>query len=189
MGKTISIFIGALFVLLLLFCIGGAQVKETYLYVEVEKENLRDVPKGSKIAEVFQATEMKSLEEKGEWVKVEITGWIWKPSTTPDKDKITKLKAKRKEEKGSWTLSKKEEDRIIKEHCTREWPDDFAMRAYCEKKQREGLATLKLGKPNDISEEDFQVIRSKCAREWPDDFAMRAYCEKKQFEAIRELRR
>ncbi|MCK4307222.1 hypothetical protein KAW50_03230 [candidate division WOR-3 bacterium] len=105
------------------------------------------------------------------------------------KVEATELKAERKKGKRALTLSKKEEERIIEKHCAREWPDDFRMRAYCEKQQREGLATLKLGKPNDISGKDFQVVRSKCAREWPDDFRMRAYCEKQQFEAIRELRK
>lgn len=27
---------------------------------------------------------------------------------------------------------------VIRDHCAKEWPDDFAMRAYCEKQQYQG---------------------------------------------------
>jgi len=33
-------------------------------------------------------------------------------------------------------------DQMIRDKCAREWPDDFEMRAYCEKKQVEGLRAL-----------------------------------------------
>jgi len=95
MHRLRNIVVSTLFTIVFLFCI-GAQVKESYLYVKVEKENLRDAPNGKKISEVLQSTEMKVLEEKNNWVKVQITGWIWKASTTPDKSEIAKLKAKRK---------------------------------------------------------------------------------------------
>jgi len=94
MRRLRNIVVSTLFAILLFFCI-GAQVKESYLYVKVEKENLRDAPNGKKISEVLQSTEMKVLEEKNNWVKVQITGWIWKASTTPDKSEIAKLNAKR----------------------------------------------------------------------------------------------
>ena len=76
-------------------------------------------------------------------------------------------------------------DQTIREKCAREWPDDFRMRAYCEKRQREALP--KLVSPATPSSDEANVIRSKCAREWPDDFRMRAYCEEKQRDGLRAL--
>lgn len=98
MDKLKGVFIGAFFVIFFVFW-AGAEAKESHLYVKVERGNLRDSPKGGKIAEILQSTEMKIVEEKGNWVKVQITGWIWKPSTTPDKTvefvnyKVTSLPA------------------------------------------------------------------------------------------------
>ncbi len=89
-----NIVVIALFAVLLLFSV-GAKVKDSYLYVKVEKEDLREAPNGKKIAEILQSAEMKVLEEKDKWVKVQITGWIWKPSTTPDRSEIAKLEAER----------------------------------------------------------------------------------------------
>jgi len=57
-----------------------AQVQK--LYVKVPKENLRAAPKGKKIGTLLEGTETTVLVEKGNWVKVQITGWIWKPSMT-----------------------------------------------------------------------------------------------------------
>jgi hypothetical protein len=76
----------------------------------------------------------------------------------------------------------------IRQHCLGQWPSDFAMRAYCERKQREAVETLGRGRPEDISADDYTIIRGKCATDWPGDFAMRAYCEIKQYEAVRALR-
>jgi hypothetical protein len=47
---------------------------------------------------------------------------------------------------------------------------------------------VNIGKPFDLSQDNFRVIRIHCAGEWPDDFHMRAYCEHQQFEGIRKLR-
>ena len=94
MGKLKNIFSGAFFAILILLCT-GAQVQESHLYVKVEKENLRDTPKGNKIGEILQSTKMRILEENDEWVKVEVTAWIWKASTTAEKSEIESLKAKK----------------------------------------------------------------------------------------------
>lgn len=80
-----------------------------------------------------------------------------------------------------------EADMVIRQHCEREWPDDYNMRSYCTKQQRQALAILKQGRPDDIPEDVFARIRSKCATEWPDDYNMRQYCEKQQFDSYREL--
>lgn len=80
-----------------------------------------------------------------------------------------------------------EAEQVIRRNCAREWPDDYSMRNYCIKQQREALAILKKGRPHDIPEDVFARIRSKCAAEWPEDYTMRQYCEKQQFDAYREL--
>lgn len=76
---------------------------------------------------------------------------------------------------------------IIEAHCEQKWPDDYAMKAYCIKRQEAALAKLKMGRPSNIPEEVFASIRAKCARKWPEDFAMRNYCEQRQIEAFRGL--
>ncbi len=78
---------------------------------------------------------------------------------------------------------------VIRRHCERQWPDDYSMRNYCTNQQREALAILKQGRPDDIPEEVFARVRSKCAAEWPEDYGMRQYCEKQQFDSYRELER
>jgi hypothetical protein len=77
---------------------------------------------------------------------------------------------------------------IIRTKCAKQWPTDFDMRAYCERKQREALQTLSRGKPDDIDQGEFTTVRAKCAKQWSTDFDMRTYCERKQYDAIRELR-
>ncbi len=74
---------------------------------------------------------------------------------------------------------------VIRSKCIEEWPNDFRMQAYCEKKQYEALQ--KLQKAPAASPQAASIIREKCASEWPSDFRMRAYCEQKQVEALREL--
>lgn len=80
-----------------------------------------------------------------------------------------------------------EAEQVIRRHCEREWPNDYTMRNYCLKQQRETLAELEQGRPDDIPEEVFTVIRNKCAQEWPEDYNMRRYCEKQQLDSYREL--
>lgn len=75
-------------------------------------------------------------------------------------------------------------DQIIRRKCQNEWPNDFSMQAYCERRQREGVQTLAQGRPKDVQENQFTTIRQKCSAEWPDDFSMQAYCEKNQYEAV-----
>jgi TIR domain len=82
-----------------------------------------------------------------------------------------------------------EAEHAIRRHCERQWPNDYQMRSYCTKQQREALDILKQGRPQDIPEEVFAGIRNKCALEWPNDYAMRRYCEQQQFDSYRELER
>ncbi|MBD3376584.1 SH3 domain-containing protein [candidate division KSB1 bacterium] len=49
-------------------------------YIGIPQENLRSGPNGKKIGVLLEGTEMAVLEEKDNWVRVAVTGWIWKPS-------------------------------------------------------------------------------------------------------------
>jgi len=77
---------------------------------------------------------------------------------------------------------------IIGTKCEAEWPNDAKMKNYCIEQQNDGLTTLNLGKPKDMSDSDFLVIRNKCKSEWPTDFKMRAYCESQQYDGVRTLK-
>ena len=57
---------------------GGVQ------YIKVKNENLRDAPSGQKMGELTGGTEVEVLEKRPNWVKVQITGWIWESSLTSD---------------------------------------------------------------------------------------------------------
>ena len=78
-------------------------------------------------------------------------------------------------------------DTIIENHCQSEWPNDAKMKAYCKEQQYNGLTTLNLDKPSDITESQFSTIRNHCKNEWSTDFKMRAYCEGQQYDGIRTL--
>jgi parvulin-like peptidyl-prolyl isomerase len=52
------------------------------VYVKAAEENLRSAPNGKKVGTVLQGTEGKVLDQQENWVKIQLTGWIWKPSTT-----------------------------------------------------------------------------------------------------------
>jgi hypothetical protein len=63
-----------------------------------------------------------------------------------------------------------------------EWPDPNKGKTYPDP------SDTSVGKPADISRENFATIRPDCAAEWQDNFRMRAYCERRQFDGIRTLR-
>ncbi len=58
------------------------------LYVKPKFENLRLSPKGSIICKLPQGTKVIALGEQGNWVAVQIVGYIWKPSLSPDRFSI-----------------------------------------------------------------------------------------------------
>ncbi|MDZ7374885.1 MAG: peptidylprolyl isomerase [candidate division KSB1 bacterium] len=60
-----------------------AQSPLRVVYVAVETENLRDTPRGRILGKINKGTELQVLEERDNWLKVQITGWIWKESTSP----------------------------------------------------------------------------------------------------------
>jgi hypothetical protein len=71
----------------------------------------------------------------------------------------------------------------ISPKCAKDWPDDFVMRDYCEKRQHEAVAKIRA---RSMTSNDERTIRTKCGRDWPDDFVMRDYCEVQQLKAIRQ---
>ncbi len=52
------------------------------LYVKEESENLRLSPNGTVICSLPQGTKVVALAEQGNWVAVQIVGYIWKKSLT-----------------------------------------------------------------------------------------------------------
>jgi parvulin-like peptidyl-prolyl isomerase len=55
-----------------------------YLYVKPKNENLRAQPNGDKTGEIVGGTRVTVLERQQNWVKVQVTGWIWDKSLTAD---------------------------------------------------------------------------------------------------------
>jgi hypothetical protein len=73
----------------------------------------------------------------------------------------------------------------IRTKCAKEWPEDFSVRAYCEKTEAEALTKLRAQTMTGSA--DHQTIRRKCAREWPDDYSVRNYCEETELKALAAL--
>ena len=80
-------------------------------------------------------------------------------------------------------------DKTIATKCTRDWPDNFRMRAACIE-QQSAVLDKSLSSPVDphLPREDLTMIREKCANDWPEDFRMRARCEQQQMQGFRKLR-
>lgn len=78
-------------------------------------------------------------------------------------------------------------ERVIREHCEAEWPEDFTMRKYCVDKQMKALSTLRMEMPSDIPESAFTTIRRKAETEWPTDYAMRLYRQQQEIDSYRQL--
>jgi len=85
-------WMSSLFLVLTMLCFLRTEVvaetKTQTRFVQPEKENLRATPNGKKIGELLQGTELMVQEKKGKWLKVQVTGWIYEPSTTPNKAEI-----------------------------------------------------------------------------------------------------
>ena len=62
----------------------NAQQSQTQHYVKVKSENIRLTPNGDIIGIVIVGTKLNVLKEEGQWVKVQMEGYIWKPSITSD---------------------------------------------------------------------------------------------------------
>src|SRR5262249_20351389 len=47
---------------------------------------------------------------------------------------------------------------IIKAKCKDDWPDDFAMRSYCEDRQTKAVDKLKQPRPADVTSAHYSII-------------------------------
>lgn len=63
-------------------------VKGNIIYVKADQENLRNAPNGDRIGSLQKGASMVVLEDQGKWVKIAITGWIWKESTTLSRSEL-----------------------------------------------------------------------------------------------------
>ncbi len=61
-----------------------AQTSGGMMYVKVKTENIRKAPSGEKIGELVAGTPVEVLERRPNWVKVQLTAWIWEKSLTSD---------------------------------------------------------------------------------------------------------
>jgi len=88
---------GLLLGIVALFCINGVVLaqEQQIRYVKLESENLRATPNGKKVGILMQGAELRIIDRKGKWIKVEVTGWIFEPSTTVDKSEIKKVVGKK----------------------------------------------------------------------------------------------
>ena len=64
-----------------------------YLYVRDKTGDLRETPNGKKINQLLQKTKVKVVEEKEDWVKVTVEGWIEVKSLTADLSSIVDKKS------------------------------------------------------------------------------------------------
>jgi len=78
-GEYMKIKLNILFILLF-----SQTLLSSSLYVTGEMLNLRQRPNGVKIGSLLKDTKLEVIEESGEWVKVRVEGWVWKPLTSTD---------------------------------------------------------------------------------------------------------
>lgn len=69
----------------------GQVTKKEYV-VKVQSENLRIAPSGAVIGKLNAGTKITSIQEEGNWVKVNVVGYIWKPSLTDDPSDVVGFK-------------------------------------------------------------------------------------------------
>ena len=61
-------------------------------FVKVASENFRATPQGKIVGRLKAGTELKVLSEQGNWVQVQVVGWIWRPSITTDSTDVVGFK-------------------------------------------------------------------------------------------------
>ncbi|HDL18648.1 MAG TPA: hypothetical protein ENH29_06310 [Bacteroidetes bacterium] len=69
----------------------GQETTKNY-WVKAKIENLRSSPKGNILGKLNAGTKLKVIKEEGNWVKVRVEGYIWKPSVTTDATNIAGFK-------------------------------------------------------------------------------------------------
>lgn len=78
---------------------------------------------------------------------------------------------------------------VIKDHCQKDWPDDYTMQLHCIHQQRQAVSELDMPRPDDLTDAEFAQIKTKAMREWPEDFVMQLHAQKTQIESLRQLRK
>jgi uncharacterized protein YgiM (DUF1202 family) len=58
--------------------------QDEYQYIKIANENLRDGPNGNRIASILGGSKVKVIEKDANWVKVQLTAWVWAKSLTDD---------------------------------------------------------------------------------------------------------
>jgi len=75
---------------LLFFAVSGyVYSQQSTQYIKVDQENLRLEPNGKILGQLKAGTQCKILETQSNWMKVQITGWVWKESLTTDETMIS----------------------------------------------------------------------------------------------------
>jgi hypothetical protein len=74
---------------------------------------------------------------------------------------------------------------VIQQKCAADWPDNFTVRAFCVRTQREAVGKLAARRMDDSQEHT--TIRAKCGQDWPNDFLTRNFCEETELKSLREL--
>ena len=81
MRRVVHRLIGCLAALLLLAVLRPAAAEaQATARLSVAEENFRREPGGTQLATVLGGAEVSVLGEQGNWVEVELQGWIWAPS-------------------------------------------------------------------------------------------------------------
>lgn len=85
-------YITGFFILLFIVNMSFAQgeyKQGAVVYIKGASENLRLSPNGTMLTTLPQGTKLTVIGQQGSWVAVQLVGWIWAPSLTDDKNKIT----------------------------------------------------------------------------------------------------
>jgi len=85
-------YLTGVFILLIIVSISFAQVEfkqGDVVYIKTATENLRLSPNGTMLTTLPQATKLTVIGQQGSWVAVQLVAWIWAPSLTDDKTKIS----------------------------------------------------------------------------------------------------
>lgn len=83
-----------MFVVLFQFFVVNAYSQQAQgdFYIKVKTENFRNAPSGDIIGKLNSGTKLKIVGEEGQWVKVQVEGYVWKPSVTTDPTQIEGFK-------------------------------------------------------------------------------------------------
>lgn len=74
-----------------IFCLAflvttSAFAQQKSVWLKAENENLRLSAGGTIIGNLSKGTELLEMERQGKWVRVVLSGWIWAPSVTENKE-------------------------------------------------------------------------------------------------------